>query len=275
MALSEGNKADLNGVHSRKMELIGIIFEWTLLCRQECRSMSNHVSFYPIPEFTRPPTSWDDRKRSSFETILFFTAPETRGPEDRKARPGFGIADDVMANLAWSCPSGYVHTWDQWPSVEFLCWLIMICPDSDCWLQSIFEHIYNIYNIYNNIHMLLYNILYIAMYKFYNCIITSTYIHHQLMPWAWWHFRGACERCRYTRPPEGPASCWQWDTSWSPNVLIEQYNNHPGWNIRGALVPAHFISTNLGPYPNFLQNEQPPSITPNYKMKNQGPGAST
>ena len=53
-------------------------------------------------------------------------------------------------------------------------------------------------------------------------MIPYTYIHHQLMPWAWWHFRGACERCRYTRPPEGPASCWQWDSSWSPNVLIEQ-----------------------------------------------------
>ena len=79
--------------------------------RVYCKSMSNHVSFYPIPEFTRPPTSWDDRKHSSFETILFFTAePEPRGPEDPKARPGFGIADDVMADLAWSCPSGYVHS---------------------------------------------------------------------------------------------------------------------------------------------------------------------
>ena len=51
--------------------------------------------------------------------------------------------------------------------------------------------------------------------------------------------------------------------------------NNPGWNIRGAPVPLHFISTKLGPYPSLLQNEQPPSKTPNYKMKTQGPGAST
>ena len=34
-------------------------------------------------------------------------------------------------------------------------------------------------------------------------------------------------------------------------------------------MPPHFISTDLGPYPGLLQNEKPPSKTPNYKMKNQ------
>ena len=57
-------------------------------------------------------------------------------------------------------------------------------------------------------------------------------------------------------------------------IFIYIYN-YPGWNIRGAPVPPHFISTNLRPYPGLLQNEQPPSKTPNYKMKTQGPGAST
>ena len=40
--------------------------------------------FTPFLSFTRPPTSWDDRKRSSFETILFFTCardPRTGGPK--------------------------------------------------------------------------------------------------------------------------------------------------------------------------------------------------
>ena len=40
----------------------------------------------------------------------------------------------------------------------------------------------------------------------------------------------------------------------------------------GAPVPPHFISTNLGPYPGLLQNEQPPSKTPNYKMKTRVQG---
>ena len=62
-----------------------------------------------------------------------------------------------------------------------------------------------------------------------------------------------------------------------PNSKCAQHMGkmYPGWNIRGAPVPPHFISTNLGPYPGLLQNEQPPSKTPNYKMKTQGPGAST
>ena len=35
-------------------------------------------------------------------------------------------------------------------------------------------------------------------------------------------------------------------------------------------MPPHFISTNLGPYPGLLQNEQPPSKTPNYNPGSRG-----
>ena len=58
-------------------------------------------------------------------------------------------------------------------------------------------------------------------------------------------------------------------------LMIGIPKTNPCWNIRGALVPPHFISTNLGPYPGLLQNEQPPSKTPNYEIKTQGPVAST
>ena len=52
-------------------------------------------------------------------------------------------------------------------------------------------------------------------------------------------------------------------------------NRDPGWNTRGDLVPPHFVSTDLGPWPGLLQIENPPSKSNNYKMKNQGGKAST
>ena len=46
--------------------------------------------------------------------------------------------------------------------------------------------------------------------------------------------------------------------------------NNPGWNIRGDLVPSHFIGTDLGPFPGLLRYENPPSK----KLRNEKPVSS-
>ena len=46
---------------------------------------------------------------------------------------------------------------------------------------------------------------------------------------------------------------------------------YPGWNIRGAPVPPHFISTNLGPWPWFATKWT--TTIKNTQLQNENPGS--